>query len=267
MSNKLNTKLAVTEKGRVKYKNMVSDFTKFFSKDQGAFLGHKKTYTPREGVIDDPKKRGIRKVSTTVDEKFQYFIQEVSDFIQNLFDVEASNASGVAKASLIVEGRSWGELTSLELLRLKSLLESADLGKLEPMLSEIPVRSDAEVWEPSDDPDYDGREVFENEMLKGVAKTTVKTEYIMEDPNLKHLKDTSNYTPAVTQKDDVMELGDYTSQEFSGQWSQLQRANALKRRDTLLTAVIAALKEANDQEAVESKLTADKIFGYIFYGK
>jgi hypothetical protein len=47
----------------------------------------------------------------------------------------------------------------------------------------------------------------------------------------------------------------------------LQQINALKRRTSLLTAVIDALKRANDCEVTESSLTAEKIFNYIFYGK
>jgi hypothetical protein len=267
MSVKLNTVLAVTEKGRVKYKNMISNFTKFFSKDQGAFQGHKKTYTPREGTIDDPKKRSVRPVATTVTEKFNWFIKGSEDFIQNLFDMEASNAAGVANVNFTVDGVTWGHLSSLELLRLKSLLESSDLGPLTPMLSSIPVRSDSELWNTSDDENYVGREIYENEMIKGVAKTTVKQPYIIEDPNLGKLKDTSNYAPVTAQRDIVQELGDYTTQDFSGEWSQRQKAEALKRKDILLTAVVAALKEANEADKVSSIITSEKLFGYIFFGR
>lgn len=262
---KMNTVLALTDSLRTKYKNMVADYTKFFSKSQGAFQGEKNTYEPKVGTIDDPSKRSIRKIQTTVDEKFNWFVEESKDFINLLFSQEKTNANNV-KAELIVEGVSWGTFTSLELLRLKSLLESADLGNIESMLSEIPVRSDSQVWYESSNSDYSGRNVYETDIVKGVAKTTVKEHFILSDPNVTK-GEVKNYTPQVSVRDTVLELGDYTRQVFSGEWSQVQRANALKRRNTLLTAVIKALKEANDCECLISDLTAEKIFGYILNNK
>ena len=263
---KLNVLLALTDQLRVKYKNMVADYSKFFSKNQGAFKGEKRTYEPKEGVIDDPSKRGIVRVSTTVQEKMEYFLEEGTEFIDALFSQERTNAMGQAFAVLKVDGREWGEFTSLELLRLKSILESADFGNIQNMLSNIPVRSDSEVWEKSSNPDYEGRDIFETEKVTGVAKTTFKEEFILEDPNLKNLKG-AEYHPVKSVNDKVMELGDYTKQNFSGEWSHQQRATALKRRDALLSAITVALKEANECESVKSELTAEKIFTYIFYGK
>ena len=49
-------------------------------------------------------------------------------------------------------------------------------------------------------------------------------------------------------------------------WSHRERAELLRRRTKLLTAVIEALKEANDVEAIESNMTAEKLFGYLHKG-
>lgn len=260
---KLNVLLALTDNLRVAYKNMVSDYSKFFSKSQGAFRGDKKTYSPKEGTIDDPSKRGLTPVATTVKEKFDYFIENVSQFVDALFSQERTNATGVAQAALVVDGKSWGEFTSLELLRFKSLLESSNLGNMESMLSSIPVRSDSEVWNKSVD---DDRELYETEILKGVAKTTLKTPYIVKDPNLDGKDIPVGYQASVVSRDEVFELGDYTHQKFSGELSQRERALSLKRRTVLLTAITTSLKDANDVSAVESTLTADRIFGYLFFG-
>lgn len=261
---KLNVLLALTDQLRTQYKNMVADYSKFFSKSQGAFLGLKKTYTPREGTVDDPNKRGFVPVATTVREKLDYFIETSSEFIDALFRQEATNAHGSAIADLVVDGKKWGTFTSLELLRLKTLVESQDLGKLEEMLSNIPVRSDSEVWEAPDE--TDDRQIWKTEMLKGVAKTTVKEPFIVKDPNLDGKDIPVGYQPPVVSRDTIQELGDYTVQHFSGQWSQRDRALALKRRSTLLTAITKALKEANEVEALDSELTGERIFGYLFFG-
>ena len=68
-TEKLNITLAKTEALAVNFKNALTNYVKFFRGEQGAFLGEKKTYTCAEGKIDEPTRRGNRKVQTTVDEK------------------------------------------------------------------------------------------------------------------------------------------------------------------------------------------------------
>ena len=134
------------------------------------------------------------------------------------------------------------------------------------MYSSIPVRSDAEVWNPSDDPDYTGRNVFETELVKGVAKTTETEEVILKDPNLDPQHLPSNYNAKVTTKRKIAEIGDYTMQKFSGEWNHRQRAELLRRRSVLLEAVIKALKEVNDVQAAEPNLDVEKFVNYIHRG-
>lgn len=263
---KLNVLLALTDQLRSKYKNMVSDFTKFFENSQSAFLGEKNTYIPREGAIDDSSKRKHTKVVTTVDEKFDWFIKESEQFVDALFSQEKTNATGVAAAELIVDGKSWGKFTSLELLRLKSLLENSDLESLEKMLKQIPVRSESIVWEPTTNEEYRNRKIFETPQVSGISRTTEKIEYVLEDPNLKYGVP-GNYSPKTSVKTIPIEIGDYTTQKFSGEWSHYERAMTLKRRNDLITAVVVALKVCNDVEQVSSELTAKKIFKYLFYGE
>jgi len=246
---------------------MISDYSKFFAKSQGAFKGEKRTYQEKEGTLPDPSKIGVTLVVTTVNEKLDYFIESSEKFVDALMTQEKTNATGLAKAELIVEGDVWGEFTSLELLRLKSLLESSDLGNLSQMLQYIPVRSDSEVWKKSENENYKDRAVFETGLHSGVAKTTIKKHYILEDPNLRGKDFPPNYQAAIATKDDILELGDYTKQNFSGEWSHRERATCLRRKEILLTSITEALKVANDVEAVESELTAKKIFGYLFYNR
>lgn len=260
---KLNYVLALTDKMKVSYKNMVKDYTKFFTKSQGAFLGQLDTYKAREGFYHEPNKEKSEIVSTTVDEKFDYFIENTKEFISSLFIQEATNASSLAKAELVVEGESWGWLSSLELLKLKSILESSDLGNICEMLSSIPVRSDKKLWKKSVNGEYEGRSIFEAKLEEGEALTTIKEAYILEDPNIGKLKDVSNYQPAAAHRDKVIPKGDYTKQSFSGEWTQRQRAESLRKRDVLILAVYKALKEANDVDVVESDLTGTKLFNYL----
>lgn len=257
---KLNVLLAKTEQSASQFKKMIAEYLTFFKKEQGQFKGVKKTYTPKEGTVDEPSMRSNIIVVTTVQEKLDWLSDTAKDHIDNLFSVEASNASGAAKAKLEVDGVDFGVLTSLELLRLKSLLESGDL---EQMYANIPVRSDAEVWNPTSDEQYEKRGIYESPLQTGTRKSLLKTSYILEDPNVQYLKDTSKYVPQVGSKDTVIELGDYTVQQFSGEGTHRERAEILRRRSQLLKGVIEALKIANDVESVKSTVTAEKLFGYL----
>lgn len=262
---KLNVLLAKTEHAAASFKAIVKEYTGFFKGHQGAFQGIKKTYTPKEGTADIPDMRGEKRIQTTVNEKLDFFKLTQSAYIDNLFSFEATNASGVAKAELIVEGRSFGKLTSLELMRLKTLLQSSEL---ETMYAAIPVRSDAEIWSESDEEHYKERKgIFATPLQSGKKNSIMKENYILPDPNVQYLKDTSKYQPVVGTKDTLLELGEYTLQNFSGEYSQFQRAEILRRRSVLLNAVIAALKEANDVEVVSSEVTSEKLFGYLHTGE
>lgn len=262
MKLKLNVLLAKTDNLATYYKGMLKDYSRFFVKSQGAFQGEKRTYQPKEGTIDEPSKRGNRVVQTTVNEKLHWFMQNSKEYIDSLFSQERTNASGLAKAELVVGGKSWGEYTSLELLRLKSLVEGNDLHH---MLENIPVRSDQEEWEETKNEMYAERSVFEMPQVKGMNITTEKESYILPDPNLKDGM-RATYTPQIAHKTTTVELGEYTQQKFSGEWSQRQRAEMLFRRAQLVTAIIEALKTCNEAEVVQSDLTSDKIFGYLFTG-
>lgn len=257
---KLNVLLGKTDHLASTFASSMKDYAKFFKTAQGAFLGEKKTYAPRENTVDEPGQRRHVVVQTTVSEKFNWLKENASEYIDALFAVEATNASGLAKAELVVEGESWGTFTSLELLRLKNVVENSDLRS---MLENIPVRSDSEVWEPNGAEEYTDREIYQTPLVEGVVKTTVKETYILEDPNLAKLSDASRYTPQMANKNTVVELGDYTHQRFSGEWTQRKKAQALKRRSTLLAAIVVALKECNEVEVVESSLNSDQILGYL----
>jgi len=260
---KLAILLAKTEHLVAPFKKAIKDYAQFFKNKQGEFTGEKKTYDANSGTVDYPSERGNTIVVTTVDEKLKWFEESNAEYINALFSQEATNAAGVAKAELKVEGKSLGMYSSLELLRMKSMIEN---GELEQMYANIPVRKDDEIWNPTTEEQYKDRKIFEGVKLEGDKKTTVKEPFILNDPNMSSLKDTSSYKAQVAQRDTVMILGKFTHQKFSGEWSHRERAELLRRRTKLLTAVIEALKVSNDVEAMESQMTATKLFDYLHRG-
>jgi len=261
MNRKLKLVLALTQDAASRYAALLRDYTKFFANHNAHFLGKKNTYQPKDETIDDPSKREYIRVVTTVPEKLEYFIQNTQDYVQNVLTKERTNGNGTAKAELIVDGISWGEFTSNELLCLKSILEKGDFYN---MIATIPVRTETDIWNPTKEGEYAGRAIFEKPMVTQIAKTTVKESYILNDPNIATLKNAGDYKPQLSSKDLVMELGTQTRQEFSGQWTVVERAKALERLTTLKDAITVALEKANDVDVEESSMTSMKLFGYIF---
>jgi hypothetical protein len=261
---KLNLLLAKTDSLQKQFVNLVKDYVKFFSDKQGSFKGIKKTYTPAPDTVDDPKLRETRLVVTTVEEKLSYLEETTSEYIDAVFSQEATNASGNSKAILLVDDISFGEYSSLELMRLKNILENTDLNSL---YNKIPVREDSKNWSATTEPEYEGRDVYEDEKMTGENKTTEKESYILTDPNLKNLSDGSKYQPQIAQKNTTRVLGTFTQQNFTGEYSHVKRAHILKRRNTLLTAVNVALKQANECEVVKSQMTAKRLFSYLHDAK
>lgn len=260
---KLNVLLAKTDHLAGVYKKGLQEYVKFFKTSQGAFKGEKKTYEAKSNTIDLPGERINKLVVTTVDEKLLYLKDSSADYIDALFSQEKTNASGLAKAKLVVDGIAFGEFTSLELLRLKSLLES---GEFKDVYENIPVRNDDETWAKSSNDMYTGKNIYESALRQGVTKSTLKESYILTDPNVSKT-DATKYTPQIATKDTVIELGDYTHQRFSGESSHVERAAILQRRSKLLTATIEALKVSNEVEAVPSEMNAGKLFNYLHTGK
>lgn len=62
-------------------------------------------------------------------------------------------------------------------------------------------------------------------------------------------------------------VGDYTLQKFTGEWTQRQRAELLRRRSNILAAVTEALKVVNDTPAENPNLDVDKLITFLHHGK
>ena len=260
---KMNTLLAKVDHSQAVFNKEMSAYAALFKNKQGMFRGERKTYAPREGYPEDPTKQGTTAVQSTVNEQLDWFVDKVAiNYLTEQFSVEATNSLGAKKVPLIVDGINFGELTALDLMRLKSILTS---GPLDLMYETLPVRSDSEVWTKADG-DYVGREVFCTPMLKGVTRTTESEEVILKDPNLDPAHLPANYNAKTTVKKKTVEIGDYTMQKFSGEWTQTQKAQLLDRKSRLLNAVIAALKEVNDVEAAQSNLDVKAMLNFIHKG-
>ena len=254
---KLSVALALRERSEKEFKNMVDDlFTKFKTK-QTLFKGERKTYVAKEGYLDEPSKRSFVNVVSTVAEQLDWMKNNSKNYLNTVFNIEKTNASGNVKGTLVLDDQKIGEYSSLELLRLKSILES----KLRDLYKEIPVRSEQSIWSLAEEEAFRVKGIFSTSLETGEAKTTIKEQYILPDPH-----PDKNRQPMVADKSTQVVIGTYTSQQFSGEFSMYQRAEVLVRYEKLLQATITALEEANSAELQTSDL-GDKVFDYIHSGK
>lgn len=259
---KQNALLAKTEHSKSQYDANILEYVNTF-KDKGRshiFSGVRQTYVAKGDFLDEPSKRGFKAVQNTVPEYLEYFLETCGKHVSNVFTIEATNASGKAKAHLIVDEKDWGEFSTLELLRLRSFLDSKDLNN---MYQTLPVRRDEVKWTESKDPEMNSKYIFETENTESPNRTTLKDMFILPDPNVALLKDGSGYKAQVASKDTQVVMGIGTVQFFSGEISHRQRAAILSRLSVLKEAVREALAKANEVEVVQSGFTAEKIFGFI----
>lgn len=252
---KLAVALGLREKTEKDFKNMVDDMHGKFKNKQSLFVGKRDTFVALEGHFDQPEKRSFQNVSSTVAEQLSWFKEHAVDYLKTTLSIEKTNAGGIT-AELVVDGKSWGSYTTLELLRLKGILD----GKMKAMVQELPIRPETVLWNKSADPTFNNREVYETALEQGRTKTTIKRTVIVDDP---HIKDTPNRPPVTQNIDTPTETGIYTTQLFSGAITNKERAEMEVRYNNLYKAVVAALEDANAAELKETDL-GDKVLGYLF---
>ena len=252
---RLNSALGLKETLLNGYKAVWGSVQKTFKNQQNLFKGVTSTYEPLDGYADDPSKRGVVMVETTVDEQLLYAFNQSADYLATTFSIEKTNASGSARAELIIDGNSWGEYTSLELLRLKSIINSASMKNA---FDVIPTRKLQMNWNHVENHDlYGEREIYSSDMLEGYAKTTIKQPYILEDPH-----PDLNRAPVMAERNTQVNIGKYTTQQFSGEMSLHSKAALKSRLTNLNKAVLDALERANSIEIQQSDL-GDKLLSYL----
>lgn len=247
--------LGLREKLEKSFGAMLDDMIQKFTNKQGLFMGERKTYDPIDNFADEPTKRGFTNVSSTVSEQLSWFKKHTEDYLSTVLSIEKTNSTGLT-AELIIEGKSWGEYSTLELLRLKSILD----GKIRAMIDGLPIRQESVLWTKSTDELFNTRDIFQTPLDAGFSKTTIKETYIVNDP---HIKDTPGRAPIMAEKSTQVNVGKYTIQNFSGAITNLQRAELKVKFNNIYTAVIEALEKANNADVVESDL-GKKFLDYMF---
>lgn len=259
---KLAALLGVTELAKKRQAALINDYSIFFTKNQGAFVGKKSSYTPAPGYNDNLSKQYHNRLTTTVAEKMMYMAENIIPIWNDMLTVEKTNSSGIAKANLIIDGKDYGEFTSLELLGMKTLFTS---GKVQHMIKSTPTRREGVNWVKDDSGDYADREVYKRDVPYQDV-TTEKESYIVDDPNVAKSIAAGvslNYAPVVKIKETKAVLGGGVVTELTGAISHTDRAQILDRLTLIQRGITEALARANDVE-VEDRTDVSSIVGYLF---
>ena len=139
------------------FSQVLKETANTFVKKVSKFIGISKTFQPRQEDLFTEEELKFKDASfnplnfeseykepdTSIKERLTFLKDELSDFIDNSISIEKTNASGKTKTTLIVNGVSFGEFSSLELLSMRSALKT-----LKPVYEAIPTneRNDL-IWD------------------------------------------------------------------------------------------------------------------------
>lgn len=255
MAKKQAVLLGLRDKLEKDFKSMVADMYAKFKNNQGIFSGHRNTYEAFAGFADDDTKRSFKNVESTVADQLNWFKKYTADYFKTVLSIEKTNAQNV-QAELKVDGVSWGKYTTLELLRLKGIID----GQMNAMIHEMPVRSDKYLWHKSEQAEFASRGIWETDITSSNAATTRKDTIIIKDP---HIDVAPNRAPMTKEVSERVDIGKETKQLFSGAITELERAEYVVRLNAVRLGIIEALEAANGVDASESDL-GDKFLDHLF---
>lgn len=227
-------------------KAILDEAANTFLKKQDHFDGIQKSYSPfTEGGEQIPTE--TKEVVTTVEEKLAYTHKAVIKAINATLSKEETNASGVAKAALIVDGVNFGEFSATSFISLeRSLTRIRDLYK------DIPTLDPTKTWTKKDST---GKVLYETEPEVKFRTNKKQTPLVLYAATDKH--------PAQVQIITTDEqVGKYDTVYRSGRLTPLEKSKLLEKIDNLIVAVKKAREKANQADVVSVEV-GGKIFDYI----
>jgi hypothetical protein len=248
MGNMLHQLLAVESDLAQQSRNILDVETKAtFTKKQDLFDGVMKVYTPSEsdGELIPTE---TKEIVTTVKEKLDYAKDAVIKAIDATLSKEETNASGNAKASLILDdGTDFGVLSATSLIALEK-----NLIRIREVYKEIPTVDPARTW--THDPTQ-SRAIY-------VAPVDTKFRSVKKMVTLVKAPATVQFPAQVELVSTDVQVGKYETTYTSGRLQPIDKSNLLAKIDNLILAVKQARQAANQAQVVNVKL-GDKIFAYI----
>lgn len=244
MANKLYELLAVEQDRKNKSSLSIGEAKKTFTKNDVYFDGMVKKYVSLEDdseQIPDETKEMVK----TVKQQLEEVLGDAVTAIDATLSKEETNASGTAKAELIVGETNFGMFSATSLLALES-----QVSKILDLYQAIPTLESTKKWN------------FDNQT------NTYKTEEEVKFRSIKRPKVIVKYEatdkhPAQTELLSLdFQVGKYVTTYFSGKLAISQKTEMIKRLEKLIENIKIARSKANNVEVDNVKL-GQRIFDFI----
>jgi oligoribonuclease NrnB/cAMP/cGMP phosphodiesterase (DHH superfamily) len=247
MANKLHELLAVEQDRKHKANQAVGEAIKVFTKQDVFFDGMSKHYVSLEEDSEQIPDE-IKEMVSTVKEKMSITQEAVIAGIDAHISKEETNAAGVAKSELMVDGKNLGTFSATSLLALEG-----QLAKIKELYQAIPTLDSTKKW------------LFDSQ--KGFYKTEEEVKFrSVKRPKVIVKYEATKEHPAQTELLYLdFQVGKYETVYTSGKITPAQKATMLKRIDDLLEAVKVARSKANNVDVNNIKI-GQKVFDFINEG-
>ena len=247
MANKLHEILAIEQDRKNKANQTLGEAKKIFSKNAILFDGMIKKYVPTEEnaeQIPDETKEMVSTVKQSINDTLQAVIISMDATLSK----EETNASGTAKADLIVGEKMFGTFSATTLLALES-----QLSKVLDLYKNIPTLDTARKWNFDEQNDF--YRTDEEVKFRTIKRPKVIVKY-----------EATERHPAQTELVNIdFQVGKYETTYFSGRITPLQKKQLIDKLEALITAVKIARAKANNVEVNNVKL-GQEIFNYLNEG-
>lgn len=226
---------------------LMLEAAKTFQKGE-MFEGFKRTYIPFDEK-GDRQPDEIKEMTTTVKEKLDYVTPFLAEAIDIQLSREASNASGLLKASLIVNDVDFGEFSSQSLLQLEKSIRDIRAH----VVDHLPTLDMARPWT-SNDSEHVGTYASQDEKTYRYVEETVP---VVLYPH------TDKHPAQVKESVRKSQVGEFSKRVVSGKITPSVKAEMMARVDALLVGIAEARSRANSNEA--TNVTVGKeLLDYIF---
>ena len=244
MANKLHEILAVEQDRKNRANIIIGETKKRFTKHATDFEGLVKKYIPTEENAEEIPDE-TKEISLTVKEALDQALVPVAVAINATLSKEETNASGKAKAELIVGKKNFGEFAATTLLALES-----NLGKLLDLYRAIPTLDAARKYQ------------FDKKINRYRSDEEIKFRTIKRPKVIVKYEATDKH-PAQTELLNLdFQVGKYLTTYFSGKITQTQKSTLVEKLEQFIEAVKVARAKSNNVDVINVKL-ADAIFDYL----
>ena len=244
--NKLHAVLAVEATNKAQSEKLLNEQSSNFTKNDSRFDGLTRVLIPLEGE-GERMTTDNKIINYTVIENVAYVAEVVCKYLNTTLSKEETNSSGAAKAELIIDGQSYGQVGATSLLALENYL-----AKVRRFYETIPTLDPTKDWQ--DDPDKErGHKKTERELK---YKTEKRTKHIVVHPPTEH------FAAEIRESTVDVQVGKYETIYTSTKISTRDKAELLTRIDKVIEAIKVARAKANEAEAIQTDL-ATKLLEFI----